>query len=191
MSKKMTVTELTENAFDMGIAGTTGAMDYSTGYGTPASPDVSQNPGAFVNNKALGSHSNTATSAPARPMDTDAAIDQIYSKPVTPSPDEVMTGMKHELHNMIKKDKGRAKELVLANLKKDPHFYGNLGMLNINDKDMMKESTEKPTKSEEQMMERMKLLNQMLEAKGKKETPQTIKDALAETRAKKAQRYTR
>ncbi len=84
-----------ENAFDMGIAGTTGAMDYSAGFGTFASPDASQNPAAFLNSKALGSHSNTATNAPAQPMDTDAAIDQIYSKEVTPSPDEVKAALQN------------------------------------------------------------------------------------------------
>lgn len=181
-----------ENAFDMGIAGTTGAMDYSTGFGTFASPDASQNPAAFLNSKALGSHSNTAASAPAQPMDVNATVDQIYSKEVTPSPDEVKAGLDYELHNMTKKDKGKAKELVLGNLKKDPHYYGKLKMLNIDDEEMMKENTEPMSKSEEQMMERVKLLNQMMESKGKKaETPQSIKDALAETRAKKAQRYTR
>jgi len=181
-----------ENAFDMGIAGTTGAMDYSTGFGTPASPDVSQNPDEFVKSKSLGNHSNTATAAQAHPTDINAAIDQIYSKEVTPSPDEVKAGLDYELHNMIKKDKGKAKELVIANLRKDPHYYGKLNMLNIDDKEMMKESTEKPSVAESQKIETIKLLNQMLEAKSKKaETPQSIKDALAETKAKKAQRYNR
>lgn len=191
MSEKKPTPPVKENAFDMGIAGTTGAMDYSVGFGTPASPDVRQDPDAFVSGKSLANHSNTATAAPAQPMDTAKEIDAIYSKPVTPSPDEVITGMKYELHNMVKKDKGRAKGLVITNLKKDPHYYAKLGMLNIDDKEMMKEATEKPTKSEEQMMERVKLLNQMVEAKGKKaETPQAIKDALADTRAKKSRRYT-
>ncbi len=190
MSEKKPTSPVKENAFDMGIAGTTGALDYAAGFGTPASPDMSQDPSAFMGGKTLGSHSNTAASAPAQPMDMDQEVDAIYSKPVTPSPDEVMTGLKYELHNMVKKDKGRAKGMVITNLKKDPHYYAKLGMLNIDDKEMMKEEAEKPTKSESQMMERVKLLNQMLEAKGKKaETPQSIKDALAETREKKSQRY--
>lgn len=176
----------------MGIAGTTGAMDYSVGLGTWQSPNNRQDPSSFTGKKAIGSHSNTATDAPSSPSDLDKDIEKIYSKPVTPSPDEVMTGMKYELHNMIKQDKAKAKELVIANLKKDPHYYGKLGMLNIDDKNMMKESTDDLTKSEKQMMERVKLLNQMLESKGKKaETPQSIKDALAETKAKKSQRYSR
>lgn len=176
----------------MGIAGTAGAMDYSVGLGTWQSPDNRQNSAEFVNSKTLGNHSNTATNAPASPVDINAEIDKIYSQEVTPSPDEVMTGLQYELKNMIKKDKGRAREMVISNLKKDPHFYGKLGMLNIDDKEMMKESTEKMTTSEQQMVERINVLNQMMAAKGKKaETPQSIKDALAETKAKKAQRYSR
>ena len=181
-----------ENAFDMGIAGTTGAMDYSVGFGTPASPNVSQNPAAFSGNKALGNHSNTAASAPADASANDAAIDQIYNKEVTPSPDEVITGLKYELHNQIKKDKAKAKSIVLNNLKRDPHFYGKLGMLNINDKDMTKTTPPQTPSEEQQMNERIKVLNQMLEAKGKKAPPpKTFLDALEETRAKKAARYTR
>lgn len=177
-----------ENAFDMGIAGTTGAMDYSVGFGTPASPDVSQSPAEFVNSKTIGSHSNTAAEVPASGADNNKDIAQIYNKTDTPSPDEVISGIKYELQGMIKKDKSVAKKTVLSNLKKDPHFYGKLNMLNINDKEMMKI---KPT-SEEQMQERINILNTMLEAKGKKsETPQFIKDALKDTKTKKEQRYIR
>lgn len=183
-----------ENDFDMARAGTAGAVSYAAGYGTPAGPNVSQDPASFVGSKTLGSHSNTAASAPASGSANDAAIDQIYSKEVTPSPDEVITGLKYELQNMIKKDKARAKEIVLNNLKQDPHYYGKLGMWNIDDKEMMKvnpPASDTKTTSEEQMNERVKLLNQMMEAKTKKApTPQSIKDALADTKAKKAARYT-
>lgn len=182
---------INDNAFDMGIAGTTGAMDYSIGYGTPASPDVSQSPAEFVNSKTIGSHSNTAASAPSSKSSHDAEIDQIYKKDNTPSPDEVISGLKYELQNMVKKDKAKAKEIVLGNLKKDPHFYGQLNMLNINDKEMMN-TDPTPTKTEIEMNERIKLLNQMLESKVKKtETPQSIKDALNDTRDKKAKKYCR
>lgn len=185
----MNKTSKKENAFDMGIAGTAGAMDYSVGFGTPASPDISQSPAEFVNNKTIGSHSNTAAGVPAPGADNDKDIAQIYNKSDTPTPDEVIAGIKYELQGMIKKDKSVAKKTVLANLKKDPHYYGKLHMLNIDDKEMMKTTT--PT-SEEQMQERINILNKMLEAKGKKaETPQTIKDALKDTKTKKEQRYIR
>lgn len=190
-----------ENTFDMGIAGGTGAISTAPGWGTFASPEVSQNPANFAtsdNNKALGSHSNTATGTPASGSALDIDVDQIYSKGITPSPDEVMTGLKYEMQNMIKKDKARAKEIVLGNLKQDPHYYGKLHMWNIDDKDMMNvQPATQPrsdgptmTESEEQMNERIKVLNQMMEAKGKKaETPQSFKDALAETRAKRDAQY--
>lgn len=179
-----------ENDYDVAKAGTTGGVNYAVGWGTHVSPEVSQNSNAFVNSKSIGPHSNTAANAPSHSKDRDAEINQIYSKQVTPSPDEVITGLKYELQNMIKKDKGLAKQLVLNNLKKDPHFYGKLGMLGINDKDMMKESMQ-PISSDKKSAT-IQILNQMLEAKGKKpETPQSIKDALKDTRERKNQRYNR
>jgi hypothetical protein len=183
-----------DNAYDTAIAGNSGAVSTAPGWGTHFSPDVSQNSANFASsnaNQELGTDTSVAVNSPASPEKNDAAVDQIYSKPVTPSPDEVITGLKHELHLMTKKDKARAKEIVLANLRKDPHFYGKLGMMNINDKEMMK-NDQPVNKSEEQMNERIKLLNQMLEAKGKKEpTPQSILDALKETKAKRDARYSR
>lgn len=205
MSKKKPIEEvkppIKENSFDMGIAGGAGAVSTSPGWGTFASPAVSQTPGNFAtsdNNKALGSHSNTATGTPASSSALDVDVTQIYNKSDTPSPDEVMQGLKYEMQNMIKKDKSRAKEIVLGNLKQDPHYYGKLHMWNIDDKDMMNiQPANQPksdgpaiTESEEQMNERIKLLDKMMEAKGKKaETPQSFKDALAETKAKRDAQY--
>ena len=197
------VPPIQENSNDMAIAGNTGAVSYGTGWGTHSSPTVSQNSANFAhsdqnkatNQKSIGRNSNTATSTPASASAYDSAIDQLYSKPVTPSPDEVLTGLKYELQNMIKKDKSRAKELVLNNLIQDPHFYGGLKMLGINDDDMMNVNPPQPqtqgtTNEEQQMMERLKILNEMIKAKGKKaETPQSYKDALADTRQKKNDRY--
>lgn len=177
-----------ENDYDAAQAGYTGAINYAAGWGTPASPNISQNPASFVRSKSLGPNSNTAKDIPSDDSQYDGKVDQIYSKKVTPSPDEVMTGLKYELQNMIKKDKGRAKEIVLDNLKKDPHYYGKLGMLNIDDKEMMDMTP--PKTSAEKVNETIKVLNQMIEAKGKKaETPQAIKDALQDTRIRKVERY--
>jgi len=197
------VNQIQENSNDMAIAGNTGAISYGTGWGTHSSPEVSQNSTNFAhsdqnkatNQKSLGRNSNTATSTPASASAYDSTIDQIYSKPVTPSPDEVLTGLKYELQNMIKKDKSRAKELVLNNLKQDPHFYGRLGMLGISDDEMMNINPPQPqtqgtTNEEQQMMERLKIINEMIKTKGKKaETPQSYKDALEDTRKKKNDRY--
>lgn len=77
----------------------------------------------------------------------DSQVDQVFQKKDTPSPDEIMVGLQYELTNMVKKDKAIAKQTVLSNLKKDPHYYSRLNMLNIDDKKMkvdemiMKEQT--------------------------------------------------
>ena len=188
MSKKRPIKE---NQFDMGIAGSAGAISYGPGWGTFASPNVSQDTSKFdkIGSKALGSNSNTATGAPATADALDAEVDKMYAKSDTPSPDEVLTGLKYELQNMIKKDKSMAKQIVLNNLKQDPHYYGKLGMWNIDDKEMMKvEPIQK--NSDDPMKERIAVLDEMIAARIKKvEMSQEIKNALKETKDKRDLRY--
>ena len=188
MSKKRPIKE---NQFDMGIAGTTGAISYGPGWGTFASPNVSQDTSKFdkIGSKSLGSNSNTATGAAATADALDAEVEKIYSKTDTPSPDEVLTGLKYELQNMIKKDKAWAKEIVLHNLKQDPHYYGKLGMWNIDDKEMMNVEPIQKT-SNDPLKERIAVLDEMIAARVKKiEMSQEIKDALKETKDKRDGRY--
>lgn len=71
----------------------------------------------------------------------DKPVDQLFQKKQTPSPDEIMSALQYELSNMVKKDKHIAKQQVLKNLKQDPHYYTNLGMLNIDDKKMKVDET--------------------------------------------------
>ena len=180
---------LKENNFDMGIAGTAGAISVAPGWGTFASPDVSQNPDQFAGNKALGSTSNTAQDTSASGSMFDQEVDQIYAKKDTPSPDEVITGLKYELQNMIKKDKARAKEIVLAKLKQDPHYYGKLHMWNIDDEEMMKTDPVTQTR-QDPIKETIKILDQMIAEKTKKAEPSdALKEALRQTREDRAKRY--
>lgn len=133
-----------ENNFEGGVAGTSGVVNTQPGYGTFASPDASQNSAAFDSsnrNKTLGSNSNTALEAP-KSGSQERDLSAIYAKKDTPSPDEVVTGIKYELGQQIKKDKRKAKDIVLANLRKDPHYYGDLKMLNIDDKSMVDNMSE-------------------------------------------------
>jgi hypothetical protein len=117
-------------------------------------------------------------------------VDQIYSKSDTPSPDEVLTGLKYEMQNMIKKDKARAKEIVLSKLKQDPHYYSKLKMWNIDDKEMMDTKPVTNT-SQDPLKETIAILDAMIAAKGKKTEPSdAIKEALRQTREAKAKRYT-
>lgn len=130
--------KLRENSFE-GAPGGIGAMNYGNTYGTFSSPNVSQNPGQFAgsnDNKACNSKSNTAEDIP-QTGSIQKDINAVFSKKDTPTPDEVITGIKFELKQMMHQDKRLAKERVLANLRKDPHFYGSLRMLGIDDKTMM------------------------------------------------------
>jgi hypothetical protein len=133
-----------ENSFDGAPAGSAGTVNYSTGWGTHASPANTQYPDRFDT-----THRNTAdvqTGGPAggKSVDTNMPqqdklnqdVEQLFQKRDTPSPDEVASGLQYELGRMITKDKARAKEIVIANMKRDPHYYSNLHMLNIDDKKM-------------------------------------------------------
>ena len=133
-----------ENGFEGAPGGGGGTSGYQTGYGTFASPDVMQNPNHFEGsnaNKTVGQNSNTTKDVP-NPNDTRAKLNAIYSKKDVPSPDEVVTGFKYELGQQIKKDRRVAKDKVLDNLLKDPHFYGDLKMLNIDDESMVNNMNE-------------------------------------------------
>ncbi len=50
------------------------------------------------------------------------------------SPDEIEAGLKWEMRQMEYPDKDRAKPIVLQNLSKNPRYYSDLGMYNIDGK---------------------------------------------------------
>lgn len=126
--------KLKENSFEGGVSGFGGTVNTQPGYGTFASPDASQTPNNF--NSSLGNHSNTAKDG-ANPEYLKKDLNSIYTKTDVPSPDEIVTGIKYEMGQQLKKNKQLAKEIVVKNLKQNPHFYSELGMLNIDDKTMM------------------------------------------------------
>lgn len=130
-----------ENEFFPAPAGA-GSINTQPGWGTFSSPEVSQNSANFAhNNKTVGQNSNTRKDVPnTGSMAKD--LNAIYAKKDTPSPDEIISGIKYEMSQQIKTDKQKAKETVLANLKKDPHYYRNLKMLNIDDESMVQNMNE-------------------------------------------------
>jgi len=132
-----------ENEFSPAPGGL-GSVVSQPGIGTFASPEVSQNSANFAhsdNNKSVGSHSNTRKENPdSGSMAND--FQAIFCKKDTPSPDEIVAGINYELGQQIKKDKQVAKQAVLTNLKKDPHFYSKLKMLNIDDESMVNNMSE-------------------------------------------------
>jgi len=127
-----------ENSFDGAPGGASGAVSSQPGAwgATPSSPEVSQNPGQFPS-----SNRNKAQNPSLRgSMVKD--LDAIYAKRETPTPDDVVAGIKFEMGQQTKKDPASAKRTVVANLKKDHRFYRDLKQLNITDKDMVDNMTE-------------------------------------------------
>ena len=178
MSKIPDKKNLKENSFE-GSPGGAGSLNYGQSYGTFASPQASQNPNDFQSsnsNKDIGANSNTAKEAPdSGSIGRD--LNAIFSKKNTPTPDDVAAGLKYELGHMNKKDKFKAKELVLKNLKQDPKFYTSLKMLNIDDEHMMDNMTEqkqhpndkpKTTKVTPNINETKKIFTELLKEKDSK-----------------------
>jgi hypothetical protein len=128
--------KIKENTFE---APGVGSLNYGQQYGTPNY--AYQNPDTF-DSSTLNQSSNTSKDTPKSRADTEKTVDAIYAKKDTPTPDEIVCGIKYELGQQIKKDKREAKQLVLAHLKKNPHFYSELKMLNIDDESMVDNMTE-------------------------------------------------
>lgn len=192
--------KIKENSFEGAFGGINGMLNYQAPYGTHYSPDNSQDPASFAHsdlNKAvnqIGRNSNTVNPpADATGKDFNKDLNQLYTKKETPTPDEVLTGMKYELQNMIKKDKSKAKQIVLNNLKKDPHYYGQLHMLNIDDQEMTKNMDINENKNlmnkNFNIGETKKLLEQMVAEKGKKYwVDERIVDVMKTIQSKKDER---
>lgn len=149
--------------------------------GTYASPDAVQNPGSFP---ADSSNVNVV-----QPVDHDIKpkIDpEQYKKDVEDiktkvTPDDIIAGMEYELKKQILKNKGAAKETVVQNLKANPRYYRDLGMMGMTT-DMMNESTEPLMLEEEDLNEKLDLrmdrANDRIVVVSTLENP---KDARAET----------
>lgn len=133
-----------ENSFDGAPGGGAGAIGYAAPYGTPGGPDNSQNPTAFDSNNSNKNRGNKGATTSNFPetgsMERD--LNTIYAKRPTPTPDELIAGIKYEMGQQTKKDKGECKQIVLQNLKKDPKFYSGLKMLGITDADMVDNMSE-------------------------------------------------
>lgn len=169
-----------ENTFDAAPGGMSGALNYQSPIGTHSSPDVSQDPNHFDSSDYNKFYNVNSTGQPDTSIvDTSGSFDKdvnaLFKKQEKPTPDEIITGINYELLRMIKKDKGVAKQIVIQNLKKDPHYYSKLNMLNITDKDMDMDTT--PF-----MQERINILNRMIKEKNlrKPEPNQEILNILKE-----------
>ena len=116
----------------------TGMGQYSAGMsansvGTFSSPDVSQNGGAFASN-----HPSMYYPVGANKVDmynnyrvTGASDEDIKKLKKTVTPDEVIQGLSAILKSQFFKNKSKAKEILVQNLKRDPQYYSSLRYLGI------------------------------------------------------------
>lgn len=124
--------------------------------GTYASPDVTQNPGSFP------ADSSNVNIVPPVDQDIKSKIDpEQYKKDVDEvktkvTPDDIIQGMQYELKKQIYKNRMVAKETVVQNLKENPRYYRDLGMLGMTP-DMMNESYEPLLLEEEDLSEKLDL----------------------------------
>ena len=149
--------------------------------GTYASPDAVQNPGSFP------ADSSNVNVVPPVDQDIKSKIDpEQYQKDVEDvktkvTPDDIITGMQYELKKQIFKNKMVAKQTVVQNLKENPRYYRDLGMMGMTP-DMMNESTEPLMLEEEDLNEKLDLrmdrANNRIVVVSTLENP---KDARAET----------
>jgi hypothetical protein len=124
--------------------------------GTYASPDVTQNPGSFP------ADSSNVNVVPPVDQDIKSKIDpEQYQKDVEDvktkvTPDDIIQGMQYELKKQIYKNKMVAKQTVVQNLKENPRYYRDLGMMGMTP-DMMNESIEPLMLEEEDLNEKLDL----------------------------------
>ena len=95
------------------------------------SPAVSQDLSAFTNQHPtmyypVGQHKVDFYNSDKADAISDKDIQQLKKK-VTP--DEILMGMDYEMKKLFHKNKSKAKEIVVQNLKKDPEYYSQLHML--------------------------------------------------------------
>ena len=117
----------------------------STGLDTISSPDISQSPEKFKYPQTAASASDITTTPPddydnkamQSPQDFESDVNAIKN---VVTPDEVLAGMQYELKKMVFKRKDTAKQLVVANLKKDPKFYSRLHMMQVDENGVRKEA---------------------------------------------------
>lgn len=172
----MSYNPIKENSFDAAPGGSAGAINTQPGYGTFASPNVSQNPASF--NSSDGRHKTPAKLGQMSESGSAAltqAVDMLFKKKDTPTIDDVAAGMDYELSKMVIKDKRVAKGNVIANLKKNPHYYSDLDQLNIN-----MDKTPEEIEKEKQLAETVRIFNEMAKEKPQREVPTEISNIMRE-----------
>ena len=152
----MSSNPIKENSFDGAPGGVGGSLVYTPGWGTHSSPNVSQNPNSFGSS---GMHKTPAKGTMADSGSAELAkdVNTLMTKKDTPTIDDIVAGVNWELNQMITRDKKVAKQRVVGNLKKNPHYYSDLDQLNIN-----MDKTPEEIEKEKQLTERKKIFEDMV-----------------------------
>lgn len=121
-----------------GISYSQGGGLGSSGLDTISSPDISQNPEKFKYPQTAASASDISTPPPDDYDNSPVKSRQEFERDVDAiknvvTPDEILAGMQYELKKMVFKRKDTAKQIVVSNLKKDPKFYSNLKMMQVDE----------------------------------------------------------
>lgn len=102
------------------------------------SPDIQQDPskfGTLINNKNVVTQNNSKSLvtplAKLSSKNSRKYNDDINAIKYKVTPDEVICGLNYELQHMVLKDSQIARQLVVKNLKADPHYYSKLHMLGV------------------------------------------------------------
>jgi hypothetical protein len=118
----------------------------SSGLDTISSPDISQTPEKFKYPQTAASASDISTPPPGdydnspQPQDRQNYEADVDAIKFIVTPDEILAGMQYELNKMVFKRKDTAKQLVVANLRRDPKFYSKLHMMQIDENGVRKEA---------------------------------------------------
>ena len=105
-----------------GISHTSGIVN--PGVGTPSSIEASQTPTSYYSTSPnkVDSYTSDPGQPPTPPEDVKALKGKV-------TPDEIISGIEYELNRMTDKNKSKAKEIVVANLKNNLKYYSELNML--------------------------------------------------------------
>lgn len=169
----------------LGLPYQTGGV-VNPGTGTFSSPNVSQSPSSFYQDgpNKVSSYNND------KAVGVDAADIKLLKGRVTP--DEILCGMEYELKRMVDRNKGRAKEIVVVNLKKDPKYYSSLGML-IHGDERINESIDAEKVAAEKKKAFEEIFSGMMASQGKttvRNVDERVVNAYKETAARSHERRT-
>jgi hypothetical protein len=163
------------------------------GMSTFGSPSVRQNLSTFATDHPtmqypVGAHKvdwfNSERATAPDPKDVQNLKNKV-------TPDEVLLGIQYELKKQFHKNKSQAKEVVIANLKKDPKYYSSLHMMTQGDErvdeDIMKENINSKGVN---VTEVEKIINELIAKRKPRSVTKEVTDAYKESVERRTRKRT-